>query len=187
MLGHCATTVICAFATAALSELMSWVLLYRHPEYQSSKKKLEVMAANFAKAKEETEAASAASEPKLKKRERKIKAILTDMQRKMMVSTMKSTMLMSFSMMFIMYQLNSRFSGIVVAKLPFTPFGFLQNMSHRNLQGDDYTECSMIFLYIMCGMAIRSNIKKALGHEPPKGMPNAWEPPSEEEMAKQWK
>ena len=48
-----------------------------------------------------------------------------------------------------------RFDGRVVGKLPFTPISFLQGISHRNLAGDDYTDCSFIFLYILCTMSIR--------------------------------
>lgn len=48
-----------------------------------------------------------------------------------------------------------RFEGRIVCRLPFTPISFLQGLSHRNLTGDDYTECSFIFLYIICTMSIR--------------------------------
>ena len=48
-----------------------------------------------------------------------------------------------------------RFEGRVVAKLPFVPIGFFQGLSHRGLSGDDYTDCSFIFLYILCTMSIR--------------------------------
>jgi len=47
------------------------------------------------------------------------------------------------------------FDGRVVAKLPFVPISWLQNISHRNLLGEDYTDCSFIFLYILCTMSIR--------------------------------
>ena len=47
------------------------------------------------------------------------------------------------------------FDGRVVAKLPFMPIGILQNLSHRNLVGDDYFDCSFIFVYILCTMSIR--------------------------------
>ena len=48
-----------------------------------------------------------------------------------------------------------RFDGRVVARLPFVPVSWIQGLSHRNLSGDDYTECSFIFLYILCTMSIR--------------------------------
>lgn len=48
-----------------------------------------------------------------------------------------------------------RFDGRVVARLPFTPIPWVQGLSHRNLPGDNFTECSFIFLYILCTMSIR--------------------------------
>jgi hypothetical protein len=48
-----------------------------------------------------------------------------------------------------------RFDGRIVARLPFVPISWIQGLSHRNLPGDDYTECSFIFLYILCTMSIR--------------------------------
>ena len=47
------------------------------------------------------------------------------------------------------------FDGRVVAKLPFVPISWFQGLSHRNLPGSDYTDCSFIFLYILCTMSIR--------------------------------
>jgi calcium load-activated calcium channel len=35
-------------------------------------------------------------------------------------------------------------------------------LSHRNLAGDDYTDCSFIFIYILCTMSIRQVILKKL-------------------------
>ena len=54
----------------------------------------------------------------------------------------------------ILYVLFS-FDGRVVAKLPFVPISWFQGLSHRNLPGSDYTDCSFIFLYILCTMSIR--------------------------------
>ena len=43
----------------------------------------------------------------------------------------------------------------MVAKLPFEPIGLIQGLSHRNLLGEDFTDCSFIFLYVLCTMSIR--------------------------------
>lgn len=61
---------------------------------------------------------------------------------------------------------NFSFDGRVVARLPFLPISWIQGLSHRNLPGEDYTECSFIFLYILCTMSIRQNIQKLLGFSP---------------------
>lgn len=36
------------------------------------------------------------------------------------------------------------FAGVVVAKLPFVPYSLIQRISHRGLDGDDPTDCSMV-------------------------------------------
>lgn len=36
------------------------------------------------------------------------------------------------------------FSGVVAAKLPFVPFSLIQKISHRGLEGDDPTDCSVV-------------------------------------------
>jgi len=60
------------------------------------------------------------------------------------------------------------FDGKVVARLPFEPFSLVRGLSHRNLPGDDYYECSMMFFYVLCSMGLRSNLQKLLGVAPPK-------------------
>lgn len=71
---------------------------------------------------------------------------------------MKSMFAIGFAFTALLSMFNSIFDGRVVARLPFTPISWIQGLSHRNLPGDDYTECSFIFLYILCTMSIRQVI-----------------------------
>lgn len=75
---------------------------------------------------------------------------------------MKSMFAIGFAFTALLSMFNSIFDGKVVAKLPFVPITWIQGLSHRNLPGDDFTECSFIFLYILCTMSIRQVIKKNL-------------------------
>ena len=75
-----------------------------------------------------------------------------------------------FAFTALLSMFNSIFEGRVVAKLPFVPISWIQGLSHRNLSGDDYTECSFIFLYILCTMSIRQNIQKMLGFAPSRAV-----------------
>jgi calcium load-activated calcium channel len=79
---------------------------------------------------------------------------------------MKSMFATGFAFTALLSMFNSIFDGRIVARLPFTPISWIQGLSHRNLPGDDYTECSFIFLYILCTMSIRQNIQKMLGFAP---------------------
>ncbi len=62
------------------------------------------------------------------------------------------------------------FDGRVVAKLPFEPISLVRGLSHRNLNGEDYTDCSFLFLYILCTMSVRQNLQKILGVEPSRAV-----------------
>lgn len=68
---------------------------------------------------------------------------------------MKSMFAIGFAFTALLSMFNSIFDGRVVARLPFMPISWIQGLSHRNLPGDDYTECSFIFVYILCTMSIR--------------------------------
>ena len=68
---------------------------------------------------------------------------------------MKSMFAIGFAFTALLSMFNSIFDGRVVARLPFVPISWIQGLSHRNLPGNDYTECSFIFLYILCTMSIR--------------------------------
>ena len=72
-------------------------------------------------------------------------------------------------MILFMSFLSNQFQGVVVAKLPFEPFGFVQGITHRNLPGNDTTDCSMIFMYILTNLMIRPIMQKILGFDGPRG------------------
>lgn len=88
----------------------------------------------------------------------------------MMSYKFKSTFFVGFFMIIFMSFLSNIYSGVVVARLPFEPFSLIRGVTHRNLPGSDFTECSMIFIYILCNVCIRPLIVKILGFEPPRGL-----------------
>jgi len=90
---------------------------------------------------------------------------------------MKSTMIIALFMIAFMSTLSSAYHGVVVAKLPFVPFSMLQGITHRNLPGDDLTDCSMIFIYLLTSFIMRNNIQKFFGFSPRTSF-NMWEPPN---------
>ena len=82
----------------------------------------------------------------------------------------KSTLLIGIIMMTFMWYLASAYTGIVVAKLPFQPFNMMRGITHRNIPGSDYTDCSMIFIYILSNICLRPIVVKLLGFDPPRGI-----------------
>lgn len=151
-------------ATAFLGEGLTWVLVYRTEKYQKLKSEVEKQSKKLEKQKETIggETSDRSQKKKLERQEERLK----NNNRDLSLVKMKSMFAIGFAFTALLSMFNSIFDGRTVAKLPFIPISLLQNLSHRNLIGEDYTDCSFIFLYILCTMSIRQNIQKMLGFAP---------------------
>lgn len=81
---------------------------------------------------------------------------------------MITTFIIGLFVVFFLSLFNNLYQGIVVAKLPFEPFGLLSSVSHRGILSSDYTDCSFIFIYILSNFVMRPVIQKLLGFAPPR-------------------
>uniref|UniRef100_A0A8C6LII3 Calcium load-activated calcium channel n=1 Tax=Nothobranchius furzeri TaxID=105023 RepID=A0A8C6LII3_NOTFU len=154
-----ADTILIVFisvCTALLAEGITWVLVYRTEKYKRLKAEVEKQSKKLEKKKETiTESAGRQQKKKIGKKNK--------------VNTQGFPVLDQPLRYFLgsdLFLPTSSFDGRVVAKLPFVPLSYIQGLSHRNLLGEDYTDCSFIFLYILCTMSIRQNIQKMLGLAP---------------------
>ncbi|MBN3279205.1 TMCO1 protein, partial [Polyodon spathula] len=148
--------VFISVCTALLAEGITWVLVYRTDKYKRLKAEVEKQSKKLEKKKETiTESAGKQQKKKIERQEEKLKSNNRDLS----MVRMKSMFAIGFCFTALMGMFNSIFDGRVVAKLPFVPLSYIQGLSHRNLLGDDYTDCSFIFLYILCTMSIRQNEK----------------------------
>lgn len=164
MLADTLLILFISVATALLGEGLTWLMVYRTSKYQKLKSEVEKQSKKLEKQKESIagEASDRSQKKKLERQEEKLKTNNRDLS----MVKMKSMFAIGFAFTALLSMFNSIFDGRVVAKLPFVPISLLQNISHRNLAGDDYTDCSFIFLYILCTMSIRQNIQKMLGFAP---------------------
>ncbi|KAF5737362.1 transmembrane and coiled-coil domain-containing protein 1 [Tripterygium wilfordii] len=160
-----------SICTAVVCEAISWILIYRTNSYKSLKssidkasKKLETMKTDPNKI--------ITKKSKTKKIDR-VETSLKDASRDLSLFKFKSGAVVAVVLFIVFGLLNSLFEGKTVAKLPFKPFGIVMKMSHRGLPGDDATDCSMAFLYLLCSVSIRTNLQKFLGFSPPRSAAGA--------------
>ncbi|KZV37917.1 transmembrane and coiled-coil domains protein 1-like [Dorcoceras hygrometricum] len=170
------TVVGISVCTALVCEAISWLLIYRTSSYKSLKssidkasKKLETM---------KTSDATAVSSNLIKKSSRtkkidRVETSLKESSRDLSLFKFKSGAVVALVLFMVFGLLNSLFEGKAVAKIPFVPIRVVQKMSHRGLLGDDMTDCSMAFLYLLCSISIRTNLQKFLGFSPPRGAAGA--------------
>ncbi|XP_064649645.1 calcium load-activated calcium channel-like [Lineus longissimus] len=155
--------VFISICTALLGEGLTWLLVYRTETYQKLKAEVDKQSKKLERQKESTsESADRSQKKKLERQEEKLKTNNRDLS----FVKMKSMFAIGFAFTALLSMFNSIFDGRVVAKLPFVPISWLQGISHRNIMGSDYTDCSFIFLYILCTMSIRQNVQKMLGFAP---------------------
>ncbi|KAL5237190.1 calcium load-activated calcium channel isoform X1 [Rhopalosiphum maidis] len=155
--------VFISICTALLGEGLTWLLVYRTEKYQKLKVEIEKSSKKLEKRKE---AHGDSVDKQQKKKIERVEEKLKINNRDLSMVKMKSMFAIGFAFTALLSMFNSIFDGRVVARLPFTPISWVQGLSHRNLPGDNYTECSFIFLYILCTMSIRQNIQKLLGFAP---------------------
>ncbi|CAG9797474.1 calcium load-activated calcium channel [Chironomus tepperi] len=149
--------------TAFLGEGMTYLLVYRTEKYKKLKAEIEKQTKKLEKKKEVLgEAIDKQQKKKLERDEERLK----NNNRDLSLVKMKSMFATGFAFTALLSMFNSIFDAKVVARLPFVPISFIQGLSHRNLPGSDFTECSFIFLYILCTMSIRQNVQKILGFSP---------------------
>ncbi|CAK5031953.1 unnamed protein product [Meloidogyne enterolobii] len=164
--------IFIALFTALLGEGLTWLLVYRSEEYKRLKYSMERKTKKLEKKKETIGAvdqgagaansASKTTKRKIEREEERLKSTNRDLS----MFRMKSMMAIGFVFTTLLSTFSSIFEGRVVAKLPFEPISWVQGLSHRNLVGEDYTDCSFIFLYILCTMTLRQNLQKMLGFAP---------------------
>jgi len=162
-----ADTILILFisiCTALLGEGLTWLLVYRTETFKKLKSEVEKQSKKL-EIQKEAVGEGGGDRSKKKKIERQEERLKNN-NRDLSLVKMKSMFAIGFCFTALLSMFNSIFDGRVVAKLPFLPFSLAQNLSHRNLMGDDFTDCSFIFLYILCTMAIRQNIQKLLGFAP---------------------
>ncbi|CEO97069.1 Calcium load-activated calcium channel [Plasmodiophora brassicae] len=177
MYGNAVIVVFSSLLSAVLSEAVSWVMIYRTSQYRSLSKDIDRLNAKLEKAKEKH--VSIASKKSKDKQVSFYEEQLKAKSRDLTMAKFKSGFVVMFIMLSMMALLNNEFDGRVIAKLPFTPIPLIRGLSHRNLPGTDFTDCSMAFLYVLCSMSFRTNLQKALGFAPPKTAMSIFTPPTE--------
>lgn len=75
--------------------------------------------------------------------------------------------LSAVSFFFLYRVVAAKWTGHVVARLPFLPLPVIQSLSRRGIQGDDLYQCGFGLIYTLCTMGLKQNIPKALGFAPP--------------------
>lgn len=157
----------CSLLATAAAEALNYFMVYRKSDYQNLVSNVKSISKKIEKLQDAT--LSAGNKNNLKRKaqlEERLKFANTELTMK----KFKATVLVGILMIVTITAMNKQFYGLIVAKLPFVPFSLISKLSHRGLEGEDYTDCSALFLYIVSGVVFRTNIQKFFGFEAPQSM-----------------
>ena len=156
--------IILAIFTNLFAEFLTWMFIYRKKEYKENKKQMDSLSKKLEINKESTKSKSKQLDKKIKLQENELKILGFQMMRIKVISMI----IIGLFTFFFISLFNGLFQGIVVAKIPFEPFKLLRGLSHRGILSNDFTDCSFIFLYVLCNVSFRPIIQKMLGFAPPR-------------------
>ncbi|KXZ56763.1 hypothetical protein GPECTOR_1g688 [Gonium pectorale] len=108
-------------------------------------------------------AGAAATTPAQKKRERTLEVQLAYMSRDFYFYRMRQYVIMSACLFTMFYVLRTWYLGKSVAVLPFAPMFPFSKLAHQWLESPAATDCSFMFLYVVCNLGIKPNLAKLMG------------------------
>jgi len=161
--------IVIAAMAAVVGEGISWVLFYRTSEYKTLMNIVEKETKRLDRQKEkEIEREKGTKDKGKKGTSERIEDQIKNANRDLSRLQLRSTMVVGVVLLSFVSILTSVYEGKVVAKLPFEPISLIHPLTHRYILGDDYTDCSAIFLYVLLSVTLRQNIQRFFGFKPPK-------------------
>ncbi|KAL0212839.1 hypothetical protein RCL1_006465 [Eukaryota sp. TZLM3-RCL] len=149
--------ILLSLFVSILSEFLGWLFVYRTTKYKALKSRVVQLLDQYEKGKSGDV-----------KKFQKIESQLKQEHRNVQMTKAKGTFFLGIIMIFVYKVLASKLDGEVVAVLPFEPLKLIRGITHRRLDGFDWTHCSMSFIYALCSASLRANIVKLTGFQPPK-------------------
>ena len=161
-----------AIVCACITEGINWYLIYRHDEYKKLTSDILESQDKVDKLKDKLLFSQGTlTDAQRKAQGRKVAAAeggLRSQQSQLMARKSRGMLIVGiFSLVFVS-MLSRAFYGQVVVRLPFVPFGFMSNMTHYGLTGEDYTEASMTMVFVLSNLSFGAYVKKLLGLEGPR-------------------
>lgn len=157
--------ILTALAACVATEVVSWLLVYRTSSYKRVRDELDKASKKLETFKQ-TSSVAGKQANKGNKKERRLEENMKTSSRDLTAMRFKLGFIMSAALLVVFNVVSNAWDGHVIAKLPFSPPGFLQRISHRGLMGNDPTDCSAIFVYALALGYFKANVAKLTGWGP---------------------
>lgn len=163
-----------AASAACLAELLAHALVYSKPEFKRLLRTYQVEVAKHRKALQQGGAAATSGSGSggggttVAARQQKRHEQAAQLAAAELASARGRANMSGMFVMIPAFMLMGRLFGasVVLGRLPFSPPGWMQGVTHRGLLGDDVREFGAAFLYAVALNGVRVNLAKLLGSGP---------------------
>ena len=155
----------CSLFASVANSFVSWLLLFRSASFRAAAANLEKKREALAELKERDEdKVDKTTTKRIKRLESDISSLSMELSRKSAVFNIVSAV-----MLFGMNQVfRSGFAGIVVAKIPFEPFGLFTRLTHSGIENEDMHDGSFQYVYWLGSLLFRDVLTKWFGFQVPQ-------------------
>ena len=164
--------------SSAVSTLVSYVMLYRKPEFWSKKRTIEIVSLEIMSLERED---NIEKRQKNKKRLEELKTKIKLISQRDTWGSIKSGAISWIAVLVLFSAFRGYFAGVVIAKLPFVPISLLKSFCQRGIISSDPRDFSYAFVMIMFTFLTR-DLTKMLCPFPPRfnSTPKPFAVPEEE-------
>ncbi|WIA29205.1 hypothetical protein OEZ86_011716 [Tetradesmus obliquus] len=161
------SVIAIGLAAAVFTEALAWAFVYRTSSYRRLKEELERTCRKLEAIKQGSSggvvAASSKAALKGNKKEKRIEDNMKSSSKEMSAARFKANIFTMVTMAVVYKFVISKWDGVAMGRLPFSPPALLQNITHRGLTGSDATDCSAMFVFATSFAFFKQNVSKALG------------------------
>lgn len=158
--------VFATLSAISLNTFIQWVLIFRRPKVREAIKNLQLKEAELLEA-EKQESLNPSTAKKDSKRLNKLRIERQILKDEVQRSTLFINSALSLSMFIFNYIIGSFFEYRVCLKLPFSVAWPINKLTHKNLDGEDYTEGSFSCVYFLLNFCLKNMIERALDFKLP--------------------
>ncbi|KNE57904.1 hypothetical protein AMAG_04747 [Allomyces macrogynus ATCC 38327] len=165
--------ILYSLVANAVSEAAMWGLVWRTQQFKTASNMVE-------RAKSQLEKFKGKADPSKKNNKRQLQVLENEVSRVGRIVSgisLRGTVASAAVMILAFSQLNSYFGGMILGKLPFTPFGFLQGLTHRGLDevSKDPRDLSATFVYVLATTVFRYVFSVVIPKPAALETPSIWE------------
>ena len=165
MILHFLGAFFASLLAALLNALISWLLLFRSESFREQIANLEKKRKQLEELREKNDDEKDRTTAKrIKRLEDDIGVITKEVTGKNLRFNVVSGLFL-----FVMNRVfRSAFEGIIVARIPFEPFGFVTRITHAGIENEDMRDASFQFVYWLGSLLFRDVLNKLFGFEVPQ-------------------